>query len=119
MTAKDYRPAFIKDLTAIFDKIDKNSGNAHTQSNLGSTIRNSSPSAKAETNTAKKPPISGSKNAVNQASTNNLASTLPPSSSLSNSSVMSRTMPQKNLSDSGVGLSAVGSAPAGNAFTGD
>lgn len=100
--AKDFRPAFIKDLTAIFDRIDKNNG-------VGQ-VRSGSPSTKTN-EAAKKPPISASKkdNPAAHSSTQNLAATLP---SLSNSSVMARTMPQKTLADSGV-------TPTGNAFNGD
>lgn len=38
--AKDVKPAFIKDLTAIFDKIDKNAGNSGPGN---SAVRGNSP----------------------------------------------------------------------------
>jgi hypothetical protein len=95
MTAKDYRPAFIKDLTAIFDRIDRNNG---VQSG-GSAVRAHSP-LRSQNDTSKKPPISASKkdNVMNMNSTQNLSATLP----LSNSLVMSKTTSQKPLSDSSV-----------------
>jgi hypothetical protein len=90
-TANDFRPAFIKDLTAIFDRIDKNHGGFGTRAHSPLRGQNEVP---------KKPPISASKkdNLLNVSSTQNLSATLP----LSNSSVMSKTMSQKPLSDSTV-----------------
>ena len=104
--AKDFHPAFIKDLTAIFDKIDKNNGGGAQASSM---VRGSSPSGKPP-GEVKKPPISSaSKNNPNQTSTQNLGVTMP---SLSNSTVMTRTMTQKQLGESNI-------VPTANAFTGD
>lgn len=106
--AKDFRPAFIKDLTAIFDKIDKNNGGGQA-----SNVRGSSPANKAQNEVPKKPPISASKkdNPAAYSSTQNLAATLP---SLSNSSVIARNnnTNQKQLSESNI-------AAGVNAFAGD
>jgi len=105
--AKDFRPAFIKDLTAIFDKIDKNNG----ASQVLSAVRGSSPSGKAPNELSKRPPISASKkdNPVLHSSSQNLGATMP---SLSNSTVGTRAITQKQLGESNI-------IPAANAFSGD
>jgi hypothetical protein len=92
-TAKDFRPAFIKDLTAIFDRIDKNNG---AQSG-GLIARGHSP-LKNQSEVLKKPPISASKkdNPINMNSAQNLSATL----TMSSSSVISKMTNQKPLSDS-------------------
>jgi len=108
--AKDFRPAFIKDLTAIFDRIDKNNAGG-SSGQASSMVRGSSPSGKPQGEVPKRPPISASKNTVNQSSTQNLAVTMP---SLSNSTVMARQNTQKQLGESNINLT-----PNSNAFSGD